>query len=218
MAVSVIIAEDHDVTRAGLRSLLEAQAQLTVVATTNDGWDAVSLLREHHPDLAVLDLELPGRDGLAILQQLQKWDLPARVIIFSMHGEDSYVSEAFRLGAVGYVLKGAPLSELTEAIRTVLNGKRYLSSDLPERLLRSDDASDDTPLVRHEALTSRELEILQLTAEGYTNREIGDRLSISHRTVDKHRENIQKKLGVRTTVEMATYAQRRELLNDHSPE
>lgn len=218
MAVSVVIAEDHDVTRAGLRSLLEAEPGLTVVATTNDGCDAVSLLHEHHPDLAVLDLELPGRDGLAILQQLRKWNLAVQIIIFSMHGEDSYVSEAFRLGASGYVLKGAPLKELTKAIQSVLAGKRYLSGDLPERLLGSDDESEETYLIRHEALTPRELEILQLTAEGYTNREIGNQLSISHRTVDKHRENIQKKLGVRNTVEMAAYAQRRELLDGSSTE
>ena len=128
-----------------------------------------------------------------------------------MHGEDSYVTEAFQLGAKGYVLKGSPLSELTDAIRAAMTGEKYVSSDLSEDLI-TPDSTGSTVEDRYQTLTDREREVLQLTAEGNTSREIGERLGISHRTVEKHRENIQAKLELRNTVEMAAYAHQRGLL------
>jgi DNA-binding NarL/FixJ family response regulator len=211
MLISALIVEDHDVTRQGLQHLLEEQLEARVVDTTGDGLEAISLLEEHEPDLLVLDLGLPGLNGLDILRRIRSLKLATKVVVLSMHGEDSYVTEAFQLGARGYVLKGSPLSELTEAIQAIVRGEKYVSSDLSEDLITS-DPTESTVEDRYHTLTDREREVLQLTAEGNTSREIGERLGISHRTVEKHRENIQAKLELRNTVEMAAYAHQRGLL------
>jgi len=211
MLISALIVEDHDVTRQGLQHLLEDQLEARVVDTTGDGLEAISLLEEHEPDLLVLDLGLPGLNGLDILRRIRSLNLSTKVVVLSMHGEDSYVTEAFQLGARGYVLKGSPLSELTEAIKTIIKGEKYVSSDLSENLIATDPVESGVE-DRYDTLTDREREVLQLTAEGNTSREIGERLGISHRTVEKHRENIQAKLELRNTVEMAAYAHQRGLL------
>jgi RNA polymerase sigma factor (sigma-70 family) len=213
MLFTALVVEDHDVTRQGLRLLLENQLEARLVGDTGDGLEAISLLEEHNPDLLILDLGLPSLNGLDILRKIQRLDLDTKVVVLSMHGEDSYVTEAFQLGAKGYVLKGSPLDELTEAIRTVLNGEKYISDDLSEELITA-ERSEDQIRDRYETLTDREREVLQLTAEGHTSREIGDRLEISHRTVEKHRENIQAKLELRNTVEMAAFAHQRGLIED----
>jgi DNA-binding NarL/FixJ family response regulator len=134
-----------------------------------------------------------------------------------MHGEDAYVSEAVHLGASGYVLKGSPLSELTDAIEHAMKGKTYLGQGLSDNLLTLDSAAEEESTDRFQSLTEREREVLQLTAEGYTSREIGEKLHISHRTVDKHRENVQAKLELRNIVEMATYAYQRGLIPSPPP-
>lgn len=213
MLLSALIVEDHDVTRQGLQHLLENQLDARVVATTGDGLEAISLLKEHNPDLLVLDLGLPSLNGLDILRKVEQLDIPTKVIVLSMHGEDSYVTEAFGCGADGYVLKGSPLRELTEGIQTIMRGEKYVSSDLSEDLMRAEHADGENQ-DRFETLTDREREVLQLTAEGNTSREIGERLDISHRTVEKHRENIQSKLELRNSVEMAAYAHQRGLIQD----
>ena len=211
MLFSALIAEDHDITRQGLRTMLENKLEARVVATTGNGIETYDLIEEHNPDLVVLDLGLPGLNGLDILGRIRENSLPVEVVVLSMHGEDSYVSEAFRKGASGYVLKGAPLSELTDAIQSVMKNETYISTDLSEDLMNP-HSSDDEPRDRYETLTDREREVLQLTAEGLTSREIGEELYISHRTVEKHRENVQSKLGLRNAVEMATYAHNRGLV------
>jgi DNA-binding NarL/FixJ family response regulator len=212
MLASVLIVEDHDVTRQGLQHLLEDQLEARVVATTGDGLEAIPLLEEHEPDLLILDLGLPSLNGLDLLRKIRQLGLSTLVVVLSMHSDDSYVSEAFQLGAKGYVLKGSPLNELVEAIRAAMAGRKYVSSDLSEELIRPEKDAE-TVTDRYETLTPREREVLQLTAEGHTSREIGDRLEISHRTVEKHRENIQTKLELRNTVEMAAYAHQRGLLD-----
>lgn len=212
MLFSAVIAEDHDTTRKGLRSLVSDQLEARVAATTGNGLDVVPLVHEHEPDVLILDLGLPHLNGLDILRKLQKKDRAMHVVILSMHGEDSYVQDAFRLGAEAYVLKGSPLDELVTAIRAVMKGETYLDSELPDEL---SDAPSNTSSDQ-DLLTDREREILQLTAEGYTSREIGNKLHISHRTVEKHRENIQKKLDLRNAVEMTAYAHKHGLLPDTS--
>lgn len=214
MLISALIVEDHDVTRQGLHSLLEDHLEARVVATTGEGLEAVPLIEKHEPDLVVLDLGLPGLNGLDILYKIQRLGVSTNIVVLSMHGEDSYVSEAFQLGASGYVLKGSPLDELIDAIRTVMRGEKYISSELSEKLIESSTDTDSQALDRYQTLTEREREVLQLTAEGYTSREIGEQLEISHRTVEKHRENVQAKLELRNTVEMAAYAHQRGLVQD----
>jgi len=213
MLVSALIVEDHDVTRQGLEQLVENQLDARLVGSTGDGLEAIPLLREHEPDLLILDLGLPSLNGLDILRKIQSLDLETTVVVLSMHGDDSYVTEAFQLGAKAYVLKGSPLDELTEAIESVMRGEKYVSSDLSEDLIAAEHTADEVH-DRYQTLTDREREVLQLTAEGYTSREVGDRLNISHRTVEKHRENIQAKLELRNSVEMAAYVHRRGLMQN----
>jgi len=213
MLISALVAEDHDVTREGLRSLLTDKLEARVVATTGDGLEVVSLVKEHEPDLLVLDLGLPHLSGLEILSRIETLSLSTKVVVLSMYSEDSYVRDALQKGAKGYVLKGSPLDQLTDAIQAVMKGATYLDEELSSNLLdESPSASEASD--RYDTLTEREREVLQLTAEGYTSREIGEKLFISHRTVDKHRENVQAKLELRNTVEMATYAYRQGLIPD----
>ncbi len=214
--LSALIVEDHDVTRQGLESLLKEQFDARVVATTGDGVDAVPLLKEHQPNLLILDLGLPSINGLDILSKIEGLDLTTKVVVLSMHGEDSYVSEAFEKGASAYVLKGSPLGELMDAIQSVMRGGKYLSSELSEDLIDPVKRAQNQPNDRYETLTNREREVLRLTAKGNTSREIGEKLGISHRTVEKHRENVQNKLDLRNSVEMTAYAHQRDLILDPS--
>lgn len=216
MLISAIIAEDHDVTREGLQTLLHHKLEARVDATTGNGLQVVPLLKKHEPDLLILDLGLPHLNGLDILRRIQDLSLKTRVVVLSMHGEDNYVSEALQLGAGAFVLKGSPLDELIEGIRAVMKGDTYLGSELSEKLIDNTGTAETQPLDRYDTLTEREREILQLTAEGYTSQEIGEKLFISHRTVDKHRENLKAKLELSNTVEMAIYAYKRGLLSDSS--
>jgi len=212
MFASTVIVEDHDLTRQGIRSLLENRLNATVVAMTGDGLEAFPLVQEYEPDLLVLDLGLPHLNGLEVLRKIQKKDLSVRVVVLSMHGEETYVRKAFELGAASYVLKGAPLEEIVSAVRVAVSGDRYISQGLSEEWLDSVQSAADASVDRYEILTEREREVLQLTAEGYTGPEIGNRLHISPRTVEKHRENLQAKLELRNVVEMAAYAHQRGLI------
>jgi DNA-binding NarL/FixJ family response regulator len=206
MLFSAIIAEDHDVTRRGVRSLLETEMEARVSATTRDGLEVPALLDEHNPDLLILDIGLPGLNGLDILHEIKTERQDLEILVLSIKDEDAYVQEAFSNGASGYVLKGAPAEELMDGIRAVMNGETYLGDGLPDSLLETDPSVDEDVRDRHEVLTEREREVLQLTGEGLTSKEIGRALHISHRTVDKHRQNIREKLGLRNSMEMVRYA------------
>ena len=204
LLISVLIAEDHDVTREGLRTILTTKLDARIAATTATGTDVLDLVEKHNPDLLILDIGLPGLNGLDVLHKLQSRTCSVRVVVLSMLAEDAYVTEAFEKGASAYVVKGAPMEELVSAIRAAVNGERYLSEGLSERLLDSGSTSD-APRDRYDTLTQREREVLQLTAEGLTSREIGERLAVSPRTVDKHRENLKAKLGLRNTAELTRF-------------
>jgi len=217
MLFSALIAEDHDLTRQGIRSLLEDRLGARVAATTGDGLQVVPLLEEHDPDLLVLDLGLPHLNGLQILRTIQEKAIAVRVVVLSMHAEDAYVSDAFDRGVNAYVLKGDSTDEVTAAIQAAVAGERYLSEGIADEVVTSTHAAEGSGGDRYDRLTGREREVLQLTAEGYTSKEIGERLYISHRTVDKHRERIQAKLGLDSTVEMTAYAHRRGII-PHPPD
>lgn len=216
MLIRVVIAEDHVITRQGLRTLLESRVDARVAADTGDGLKVVPLVQEHAPDLLILDLGLPGLNGLDALRHLSREMPHTQVIILSMHEEDSYVIESIRLGARGYVLKGAAANELLDAVRSVVRGERYLSNALSPTLI--DDALDlaaNATADRYDTLTEREREVLHLTAQGYTSREVGDRLYISHRTVEKHRQNLMAKLNLSNLAEIVQFSLRRGLLPMH---
>lgn len=212
MPATAVIVEDHEITREGLSDVLEARLNLEVVGTTGDGLEAFSLVETHNPDVLILDLSLPHLNGLDILHKIEERNVEVNVVVLSMHGEAHYVQEAFDLGVSAYVLKESPLEELLEAIDKAIHGSSYLSKDVIAKL-SEESSSVDEEEDPFQTLTDREREVLQLTAEGYTSKEVGEKLRISDRTVEKHRENLKKKLEVQNAVEMATVALRRGLIS-----
>ncbi len=207
---TAIIVEDHPIVRQGLRTLLERQG-CQVVAETGDGLEALRLVEAHRPRLLLVDLSLKGLNGLEVLRQALRRVRSMRVLVLSMYDDDSYVIEALRSGAMAYVLKGSPVEELTRALEALYQGRRYLSAPLSERLLAQAEETSELQ-DPYETLTDRERQILHLTAEGYTSREIAERLFISPRTVEKHRENLMAKLGLHSQAELIHYAIKRGLI------
>ena len=212
---TAIIVEDHPIVRQGLRTLLERQG-CQVVAETGDGLEALQLIETHQPRLLLLDLSLKGLNGLEVLRQARRRARSMRVLVLSMYDDDAYVVEALRSGAMAYVLKGSPVEELVRALEALYQGRRYLSAPLSERLLAQAEAPQDLR-DPYETLTDRERQILHLTAEGYTSREIAERLFISPRTVEKHRENLMAKLDIHSQAELIHYAVQRGLVQPRRP-
>ncbi|PQJ36408.1 hypothetical protein BSZ35_09755 [Salinibacter sp. 10B] len=202
MSLTAAIADNHDVTRWGMRSAIEGM-QGRVVASVQTGLDAVSAVEEHAPEVLVLSLRLPHLNGLDVLYYLQEKSLPVKTVVLTTSEKERRVREVFGRGAHAYVRKRDSLEEICAAITTVRRGERYLSNALPKSYMAEAGAPEALESDPYRVLTIREREVVQMTAEGYTSREIGEQLGISPRTVEKHRENIKGKLGVRSIVEMA---------------
>jgi DNA-binding NarL/FixJ family response regulator len=210
---TIVLADDHHVVRQGLRSLLEAEPDFSVVGETGDGVEAAQLVERLQPDVLVLDLMMPGLNGLEVTRQVGQRSPRTRVVILSMHADEAHVLEGLRAGAVAYVLKESTSAELVRAVREAVAGRRYLSPPLSERAIEVYmQKVESTVLDPYETLTAREREVLHLVAEGYTNAEIADRLFISRRTVETHRANLMRKLGLRTQTDLISYALRRGIL------
>src|SRR5687767_11728088 len=195
----IVLADDHPVVRHGVRSLLQSDAELSVVGEASDGIETVQVVEKLSPDVLVVDLMIPGLNGLEITRQVRQRSPMTRVIILSMHANEPYVLEALKNGASGYVLKDSSGTDLIQAVRLVATGQRYLSPPLSERaveayMMKSQESSFDA----YDGLTDREREVLQLAAEGLSNPEIAGRLSISPRTVETHRANLMRKLSLKT--------------------
>ena len=213
MTTTIMLADDHKIVRQGLRALLEAEPDLHLVGETGDGLEAVQLAERLCPDVLVLDLMMPGLGGLEVTLQVGKRSPQTRVIILSMHADEAYVLEALRNGAAGYVLKESSADELVQAVREVVAGRRFLSSPLSERAIDAYvSKAQEVVLDRYETLTAREREVLHLAAEGHTNAEIADRLSISSRTAETHRANMMRKLALRSQTDLIRYALRRGII------
>lgn len=204
----IIIAEDQTIVREGLRAILDLSENLRIVAEAEDGRDAVRLVDKHRPDLIILDLAMPKMSGLAAIKDIKKHSPDTKVLVLTFHKSEEYIIEAFQSGADGYCLKNDTKDILLTAIQSVLDGKRYISPEVSEKILegylegRRPAEADAT----WASLTKREKEILKLVAEGYTSPEIADYLCISQKTVDKHRSNIMKKLDLHTATALTAYA------------
>lgn len=208
----IALADDHRLVRDGLRALLEAEGRFDVVAEADDGLQVVPLLEKERVDILLLDLMMPGLHGLDVIDQIKKRVPATKVIVLSMHSDEAYVVRALRSGAAGYVLKDAPGSELVHAIDEVTEGRRYLSSRVSQRAIDvylSNETEEDDPYL---TLTPREREVLHLAVEGSTSSQIAQRLSISPRTVEVHRGNLMRKLGLRNIEQLATFARARGLI------
>jgi two-component system, NarL family, response regulator NreC len=211
--IRVLLADDHAVLRAGLRALLGAEPDMEVVGEAEDGEEAVRQARALQPDVVVLDIAMPRLNGLEVIRQIRGLGLPIRVLVLTMHAEEQYLLQVLRAGGSGYVLKASADTELMEGIRTVHRGQAYLYPSAARLLVedyreRTMDDSDDG----YDNLSDREREVLGLTAAGYTNQEIADKLIISAKTVDTYRSRIMEKLGLRHRSELVKLALRHGLL------
>jgi two-component system response regulator NreC len=209
----ILLADDHPVVRHGVRSLLQAEPEFSVIGEASDGIEALQLVERLLPDVLVVDLMIPGLNGLEVTRQVRQRSPQTRIIVLSMHANEPYVLEALKNGAAGYVLKDTSGTDLIQAVRQVIAGQRYLSPPLSERAVDAYmQKSAETTYDPYEALTDREREVLQLAAEGLSNPEIAGRLSISPRTVETHRANLMRKLGLKTQTDLIRYALKRGIL------
>jgi DNA-binding NarL/FixJ family response regulator len=209
----IVLADDHPVVRHGVRSLLQSDPDFVVVGEAADGLETVQLVEKLQPEVLVVDLMIPNLNGLEVTRQVKQRVPQTRVVVLSMHANEPYVLEALKNGAVGYVLKDTSGTELVQAIKHVLGGQRYLSPPLSERAVEAYlQRSQETSFDPYEQLTEREREVLHLAAEGLSNPEIAARLSISPRTVETHRANLMRKLGLKTQTDLIRYALRRGIL------
>jgi DNA-binding NarL/FixJ family response regulator len=214
MSVSILLADDHPIVRRGLRGLLEGEKDWAVVGEASNGSEAVEQVGRLKPAVLVVDLMMPGIDGLEVIRRVRQLSPQTCVVILSMHANEACVLEALRAGASGYVLKDSTAEELAEAVRQVLAGRRFLSASLSERAIEAyvHKANSGAAREPYDMLTAREQEVLRLAAEGLTNSEIGNRLSISPRTAETHRTNLMRKLGFESPTDLIRFAIRKGIL------
>jgi two-component system response regulator NreC len=212
--IRIVLADDHTIIRSGLRLLLEQQSDFKVVAEAEDGRQAVQLVSKHRPDVVILDIGMPQLNGIEATRQIVALDTHPNVVILSMHADESYVLRALKAGARAYILKNAAEADLIRAVRAVSEGKSFFSPVISKMLLedyvrqvREKEVEDS-----YDLLTPREREILQLLAEGKTNKEVAVLLGLSPHTIETHRGNILEKLNLHSVPELILYAVRKGII------
>jgi len=213
--IRIVLADDHSVMRTGLRLVLEQQEDFEVLGEASDGRTAIGLVEALHPDVAVLDITMPNLNGIEAARQINAMQTNVAIVILSMHSDESYVLRALKAGARGYLLKESPEADFVRAIRSVNDGKAFFSPAVSRllvedyvRQLRDKDIEDS-----YELLTSREREILQLVAEGKSNKDVANMLNLSVHTVETHRSNILEKLNLHSVPELILYAVRKGVIS-----
>lgn len=203
--IKVLLADDHRIVRAGLRRLIEESGDLTVVAEADDGREAILQAREKEPDVAVIDLTMPGLDGLDVIRQLKLYCPKLPILVLTMHEEEQFVVRSLEAGAKGYITKQSAPEQLVTAIRKVFAGGRYLTETAAEALtIHTSRGAGGGSLLN--ALSNREIEVLRYLASGRSNREIAEAFSISIKTVDAYRQHLLKKLNLRNNAELTRFA------------
>lgn len=202
--IRLLIADDHAIFRIGLRRALEAAADVEVVAEASTGEEALVEARRSHPDVALLDLTMPGRGGLETAQELKRASPRVKVLMLTMHPEDNFAVLCLRMGADGYITKDAPPDLVLQAIRKVASGGKYVSATLAERLATDVACGGERPA--HELLSSREFEVLRKIAAGRTASQIAAELHLSVKTVSTYRTRILEKMNLRTNADIMSYA------------
>ena len=199
LPIRVLLADDHVVVRAGIRQFLEQSPDIKVVAEASNGHEACELLEQFKPDVAVLDIQMPGMSGIEVTRWIRANHLSIGILVLTAYDEEPYVQAVLQAGANGYVLKTAEPQEIVDAVRDVFHGKSVLDAALAQKLIAKLSGKSEEAMV--EPLTERELQILTLTAKGFTNKAIGVQLSISDRTVQNHLANIFQKMNAESRTE-----------------
>jgi DNA-binding NarL/FixJ family response regulator len=212
----IVIAEDHTILREGLRSLLSAEEDLEVMAEAEDGLEAIRCAENLMPDLILLDLAMPRMSGVEAVTEIKRRAPETKILVLTVHKSEEYVLTAFQSGADGYCLKDATHAELMTAIRSVLSGRRYVSPGIADKVLEGYLEGKKTIKASSswDSLTQREREILKLIGEGHKNKDIAEYLSISLKTVEKHRSNLMAKLDLHSTSALTRYAIEKGLVTD----
>jgi two-component system response regulator NreC len=215
--IKVLIADDHTIVRSGVRMLLDAEPDIEVVGEALDGVEAVDLVAKLHPAVVLMDITMPGMDGMEATRHIKAEWPEINILVLTMHRRDEYFFEMLKAGASGYVLKGAETNELIHAVRVVARGEVFLYPTMTQKLVRDylDRLSGSTE--PESILTEREQQILRFLAEGFSSKEIAEKLVISPSTVYTHRSRLMDKLGLTSRHELVNYARRHGLLRDSSP-
>lgn len=212
MTIKVILVDDHQIVRHGLHTLLELEPDMKVVAEADNGRTALNLVQELAPDVVIMDISMPGLNGIEATRQIVSGSPRVKVIALSMHSDSSYVLNMLKAGASGYLLKDCALEELVKAVRTVVNNKTYLSPGISDIVIKDFIGGwAGTGASAFSVLTPREREVLQLITEGKTTNQIAECLCVSVKTVEAHRKQVMNKLGIHSVAELTKYAIRQGL-------
>jgi DNA-binding NarL/FixJ family response regulator len=213
--IRVLIADDHTMVRQGLKQILELEKDMTVIAQAPNGEEAVKLVKECNPDVILMDINMPGMNGLQAIKEMKDSNIPSKIIVLTIHEDREYLFKTLQMGVEGYVLKDAEPSVLLEAIRSVNSGQPYIQANMTRELVREFNKITlyDKGKTEESNLTAREVEVLELIAEGMINKEIAKRLFISEKTVKNHVSNIFRKLNVSDRTQAAIYAFKHNLTN-----
>jgi two-component system response regulator DegU len=206
--ISILIADDHSLIRQGLKQILELEEDIVVIAQASNGSEAVQMAKEHNPDIILMDINMPGTNGLQAIKEIKQDKLECKIIVLTIHEDREYLFKTLQMGAEGYVLKDAEPAVLLEAIRSVNSGKSYIQSNMTMELVKEFNRVTMHEKEKHDEnnLTTREIEVLELIAEGMINKEIAKQLYISEKTVKNHVSNIFRKLNVSDRTQAAIYA------------
>ncbi len=211
MIKKILIVDDHDLIRDGLVAILRTEQDFEIAGQTGSGQQALEMVKTLRPHVLLLDLSMPDMDGMEVLRLIKESEAEVKVLVLTVHEDESLLREALRLGAAGYIIKRAASAELVEAIRYILDGHIYVHPTLTRSILKNEftpiSTSDNNSL-----LTSREAEVLRLIVRGYTNREISHLLTITIRTVEKHRGNILRKIGAHNRSDLLEFARKNNLI------
>jgi two-component system response regulator NreC len=211
--INVLIADDHAIVRTGLRALLGSEPGLQLAGEATGGYEAIELVGKTHPDILILDLSMPDLDGITVTRQLRPQYPDLRILILTVHEDEAMLREAIKAGASGYIVKHAAEAELIAAIETIRRGDLYVDPAMLRVLLVDSSRPTTRRPASPDPLTPRETDVLKLIVQGYTNRQVGEELGISVRTVEGHRANLMGKLGLRTRVALVRYARNRGLID-----
>jgi DNA-binding NarL/FixJ family response regulator len=213
MPIRVALVDDHVLIRAGLRALLHTLPNIEVIGEASDGHEAVDVIARHHPDVVIMDIGMPGLNGVDCTRRIVKQSLNTRVIILSMHANEEYVGRALDAGAMGYLLKGAEPAELELVLKAVMRGETYLSPSIAKHLVQDYLSHRKEKIHPRPDLTTRQREVLQLIAEGSSTKDIANTLKLSVKTVDTHRSELMHRLDIHDVAGLVRYAIRTGLVS-----